>query len=236
LASIGGRYGHIGVDASKGSIARRNLTHVGVVADTVGHRAIHVSSRGVTNVLNTLVRGRNSGGSKYATFYAIASVVLAHVGVVGDAVGDSVGNDTSSRGASILITHVRGGYGILGGGTALDRIASVGVAKISLVAGASIRGERRVHAKILGRISGIDHARVSGTQVVVVTGTLVGSRAKNASHEEGSLDGSSRRLASKVSTHGVGRNRVGNMRTSSNRVAGVGVALVSLLAHAANVS
>jgi hypothetical protein len=236
LTSIGGWHRHISVDASKSGIAGRSLAHVRVVANAVGNSAIHTTGAGVTSVLHALVRGRHRGGGKDTTLHAIASEVLAHVGVVGDAVGDSVGNDTSSRGASILITHVRGGYGILGGGTALDRIASVGVAKISLVAGASIRGERRVHAKILGRISGIDHARVSGTQVVVVTGTLVGSRAKNASHEEGSLDGSSRRLASKVSTHGVGRNRVGNMRTSSNRVAGVGVALVSLLAHAANVS
>jgi hypothetical protein len=236
LASIRGRNRYISVDASDFRVARGDLAKIGVVSNALRDSTVNSASLGVASVLHTPVRRRNISGGEDASLGTITRVVLAHVGVVGKTVRGGVANYASLGVTSILVAHVRGRNWVLGGGTALDGVALVGVAKIRLVLRADIVRERSVYADVLGRIGRINLATISSTQALVIARCLVGGIAKNAGHKEGSLDGTSRRLASEGSALGVGRDRLSNMSTSCNGVASIVVALVTELAESTNIS
>jgi len=142
--------------------------------------------------LHTHIRSRNCSLGEYTAFGAVTRVVLTLISVVGDTIRNGMCNYTSSRVASILITHIGGRYRVLCGNAALGRIASVRVAKISLVGAAYVCRERGVYTKILGRIGRVYTASIGGTQNFVITRSHVGGGTKNAGHKEGGLDGTSR--------------------------------------------
>jgi len=133
LASIRGRDRNISVDASDLRVARGDLAQIGVVGNALRDSTVNSASLGVAGVLHTPVRRRNISSSEDASLDTIARVVLAHIGVVGNTVRDSVANNASLGVTSILVAHVCGRNWVLGGGTAQDGVALVSVAKIGLV-------------------------------------------------------------------------------------------------------
>jgi hypothetical protein len=236
LTSIRGRNGNISVDTTAFNIARWDLALVRVIRDAVGDGTVNDTGIRVTGILDASIRSRNFGFGEDTSFGSVTRVVLALVCVVGEAIWDSVINYASLRIASVLIAHVTVGNRVLGRSASKDRVASVSKAEICLILAAGVSGKRRVLALVLCGIGGIDNTLINGTQVVVIAVGPVGLSANDASHEESSLDGSSRRLTLEVCTHGVSRNRLSNMRAAGYRITSISETFVSKLALGTNVS
>jgi len=141
-------------------------------------------------------------------------------------------DDVSSRViASVQAAFVAGRDSLIDSNTSRSRYARPKNASVSLSSGTVVSGLRSVQTGVLvGVTIGAYYARIVGTSVIIITGRVISSSAKDTGFQEGSLDNSS--AASEGGTICVGRYRLSCVHTSSRggRIAGIRVTKVTQLA------